>query len=190
MKRLIIFDLDDTLLHASRKPFDLAQLQTESFYIAVRPGITKMLERLSPHYDFVIWSNTDRASIDEKIADVWPKHIPLVDIFCDKNSSMRHKEGQGEHFFKEVWKVIKRHPQYTLGMVLGIEDKPETFARNYGNVIRVSPFSGTPDRELDDLTDYLLSIATHPNYRALEKRHWKADLRRARYYQDDETPSR
>jgi hypothetical protein len=73
--------------------------------------------------------------------------------------------------------------------VLGIEDKPETFVRNYGNVIRVSPFSGAPDRELGDLTDYLLSIANHPNYRALEKRHWKSDLRRARYYEDEETPN-
>lgn len=189
MKRLIIFDLDQTLVHASNKPFDLAQFRTESFHLAARPGIAAMLRRLEPHYSFLLWSNTDRASIDEKIENVWPKEIPLVDIFCHLKSSKRVIEGKSERFFKDVFKVIKRHPQYSKGDILGVEDKPETFARNYGNVIRVSPYTGAPDRELDDLTDYLLSIAKHPDFRTLEKRHWKADLRRARYFEDD-TPTR
>ena len=54
-------------------------------------------------------------------------------------------------------------------------EAPEKHKDNYGNLVRVSDFTGDPaDRELLLLKDYLNRLKLEPNVRTIEKRNWRA----------------
>lgn len=54
-----------------------------------------------------------------------------------------------------------------------IDDTPEKLSRNYGNLVRVSPFERSlVDTELFYLQKYLPSLAIVENVREVEKRGW------------------
>lgn len=57
-----------------------------------------------------------------------------------------------------------------------VDDTPAKLARHYGNLVRVRPFVGDQgDTELQQLGDYLCTLAGVPNVRAVEKRFWRKE---------------
>ena len=55
-----------------------------------------------------------------------------------------------------------------------IDDSPEKLRRQYGNLLRVSPFEGDDDdRELADILPFLDWIRTQEDFRKIEKRNWR-----------------
>ena len=51
-----------------------------------------------------------------------------------------------------------------------MDDNPEKYTRNYGNLVTVSPYHGSlHDDELCYLHQYLEQLALHPNVRSVEK---------------------
>lgn len=180
-RKLLVLDMDQTLIHADEKPFVHAQTKVGEFHLAIRPGVADMLERLQPHYDFVLWSNSSPSYIHEMLAAFWPEKIPLTGILSRADCSKLVMHGQGEPHFKDVKTIRARFPQYRREDIVGIDDKPEVYANNYGNLIRVVPYRGESDYELEQLTDYLISVASCQDLRKLEKRGWKAAVRKLRY---------
>lgn len=183
---LIVFDLDETLLHCQEKDFREAEYTTEYGYVAIRNGVDEMLDGLAGQYDFMIWSNNGRPYIDAMLKLVWPERHALVDVFTSSESTIVGRDGMGIPFYKETRKVAKRHPEYDLNRILGIDDKPAVYSRNYGNLVCVSEFVGPFDQELVQLRTFLESIAGNDNLRKLEKRYWKSGIKPDRH---NETPS-
>jgi RNA polymerase II subunit A small phosphatase-like protein len=61
-----------------------------------------------------------------------------------------------------------------LEHVIAVDDSPEKHRANYGNLIRVSEFTGDAnDAELPRLWQYLQLLAVEPNVRRIEKRDWR-----------------
>ncbi|WP_338924150.1 HAD family hydrolase (plasmid) [Pseudomonas silesiensis] len=180
-KRLLVLDMDQTLIHADEKPFELAQARTANYHLAIRPGLVDMLDRLQPHYDFLLWSNSGLPYIHEMLNAFWPEQFQLVGILSQADCGKIVREGQATPHFKNVKTLRARFPQYRREDIVGIDDKPEVYANNYGNLIQVAPYRGGSDFELGQLTDYLLSISSCPNLSKLEKRGWKGIVRKLRY---------
>ena len=177
-KKLLVLDLDETLIHAQDKHFPYATHNTFHYYLAVRPGLESFLDAIHLYYDLMIWSNNGQEYIDEIMDSFWPKHLPLVDIFTSNESSIKYENGYGIPFFKEIKKIAKRHGEYSKNQILAIDDKPQVHKRNYGNLIAISPFHGKPDSALDLLSTYLLSIKDVENVRSIEKRGWESRMKR------------
>jgi TFIIF-interacting CTD phosphatase-like protein len=173
--------MDQTLIHADEKPFVHAQTKVGEYHLAIRPGLVDMLDRLQPHYDFVLWSNSGLPYIHEMLDAFWPEQFPLTGILSRADCSKLVMHGQGEPHFKDVKTIRARFPQYRREDIVGIDDKPEVYAHNYGNLIRVAPYRGESDYELEQLTDYLVHISSCQNLSKLEKRGWKAVVRKLRY---------
>ena len=58
-----------------------------------------------------------------------------------------------------------------------VDDTQKKLRRNYGNLVRVSPFEGDQrDEELLDLMTYLERIKGAENIRSIEKRGWRNRL--------------
>ena len=58
------------------------------------------------------------------------------------------------------------HRGWALSDVLAIDDRTESYRRNYGNLVRVAPFEGDPaDRQLLELVDILERRAQRPDVR-------------------------
>lgn len=170
---LLVFDLDETLMHCQDDDFREAEYTTEYGFVAVRNGVDDMLDTLADHYDFLIWSNNGRPYIDAMLKLVWPERHKLIDVFTSAEATVVGVQGIGVPFFKETRKVAKRHSQYPLDRILGVDDRPAVYSRNYGNLVAVSPFTGAYDEELLKLTGFLVQIANKDNLRKIEKRYWR-----------------
>jgi len=54
-----------------------------------------------------------------------------------------------------------------------VDDTPHNAEDNYGNYVHIPRFNGyQQDTWLDKLGEYLARLASAPNFRVIEKRHW------------------
>ncbi|MEL6562394.1 MAG: NIF family HAD-type phosphatase, partial [Bacteroidota bacterium] len=78
-----------------------------------------------------------------------------------------------KHYVKPLVKVKKKGIA-TLEKMLIIDDTPAKSRLNFGNAIYPSEFNGNPlDDELAKLSDYLETLKSSENVRAIEKRNWR-----------------
>lgn len=58
MRKLLVFDLDETLVHASKlelgRPADILY---PPYFVYQRPFLNELLTNLSPSYNFAVWSS-------------------------------------------------------------------------------------------------------------------------------------
>jgi len=75
-------------------------------------------------------------------------------------------------WFKDLRKVRRRGEH--LSQVLIVDDSPEKVARDYGNVVDVSAWTGfEADNELLDLHSWLKGISRAEDFCSVEKRKWR-----------------
>lgn len=63
---------------------------------------------------------------------------------------------------------------FGLEEMIAIDDTPQKHERNYGNLVRISEYTGQrDDKELLYLIEYLRELSTVNNIREVEKRGWQ-----------------
>ena len=76
------------------------------------------------------------------------------------------------YYSRKLLKKVKGQG-YRLESIIAIDDTPRKWEKSYGNLVRVTPFTGDPsDRELNYLIDYLNTLKHVENIRAIDKRSW------------------
>jgi TFIIF-interacting CTD phosphatase-like protein len=172
-RKLLCLDLDETLIHAEETPFEHYQLVVDGDYMAVRPGLLGFLDRMSKHYDFMIWSVSGEKYVTAMLNVMWPKEHELKAIYTGKKARVHVENGQGTPTYKELWKVTRRLP-YHRSQVLALDDKPIAHKYNYGNLVQIKAFLGDPeDREFEKVGNLLENLAGVPDVRSIEKRWFK-----------------
>jgi len=74
------------------------------------------------------------------------------------------------YYIKDLSKIKK---DYKLERVLMVDDLPIGLQRQYGNLVKITPFTGdNNDNELNNLKDYLFLLKDELNFRTVEKRNW------------------
>lgn len=170
---LVVFDLDETLIYCNEKPYRDAQITTRHGHLSIRDGLEDMLEKVSDVYDIMVWSTSGKEYIDDMLTIIWPSHIPLVDVFTSAECGIKSFENVGVPHYKDMRKIIKKHPCYTLDRIAGVDDTPDKYKRNFGNLVSVSRFTGAQDNELTRLGDYLVTLSLASSIRKVEKRYWR-----------------
>lgn len=175
-KKLLVLDLDECLLYASKRPFDGWQLMVKDLYVTIRPGVEAMLDKLAPSYQFIVWSNTDPSYVYAKLEAFWPERHPILDVYSSLQCKMKVEGGYGIPFYKDLKRIVKDHPQFPLTQIIALDDKPAVYKDYYGNFLLAHEFLGDPnDRHLDRVARFLVHIAPEPNVRKIEKRWFKLD---------------
>lgn len=173
-KPLLVLDLDNTLIYCSETPYREAQMTTAHGHLSVRDHLDTFLRSVSLHYDLMVWSNGGSTYVKETLEEVWPKDVALKAIIPNSMSQIKGQEGYGIPFYKNLRKLLKLYPEYELNRIVGVDDLPETYKNNYGNLVVVQEFLGQPDDELLKLKDYLIALSALPNFRDVEKRYWRS----------------
>lgn len=175
-RKLLLLDLDECLLYASKRPFDGWQLMVKDLYVTIRPGVEAMLDAVAPFYDFAVWSNTDPSYVYAKLEAFWPEQHPILDVYSSLQCKMKVEGGYGIPFYKDLKRIVKDHPQFPLTQIIALDDKPAVYKDYYGNFLLAHEFLGdTNDRHLDRVARFLVHIALEPNVRKIEKRWFKLD---------------
>jgi hypothetical protein len=179
--KLLIFDLDDTLIHA-RAPSHAAlpwppQRMIERYRVHIRPGARELLAWARVNVEGLgIWTSGNLAyarSMLQALCD--PRRLDLLWTREHCEAVAPSEAGQPYAWNKPLARLLAQG--WTRAQILVIDDKPGAVVGGESNVIAMPPFEGDPaDRELVRLRRYLERIAALPDVSLVDKRAWTSEV--------------
>ena len=171
---LVIFDLDETLIHGAEsvldRPCDF--MAGDQYFVYRRPYADELISDCLEAFDVAVWTSSTSAYALEVVEHVFPDPHRLKFVWARDRCTWRaDRESGTSHWVKNLKKV--RAAGYDLDRVLVVDDSGEKLKLQYGNHVPVKPyFGGTQDDELAMLRHYLRMLAPVENVRRVEKRSW------------------
>lgn len=181
-KKIAIFDLDETLIHATKDRLDFQEdFQFEDFYVYKRPFVSEFLLACSKLCSIAIWSSADDEyveSICSQLVDdsidfefVWGRSECWVKIVKvqDQDTGLTRKEHQN---IKPLEKV--RRKGFQMSNLLIIDDSHFKVKDNPGNYFIIEPFEGNQeDQELSYLLSHLKCMIGEGHFKSVQKDNWR-----------------
>ena len=177
MNKLLILDLDETLIHATAEKLSIQEdFCFDKYFVYKRPHLDWFLSEISKHFKVGIWSSASDEYVNGVVQQLAINGVNFEIIWGrSRCTNKRDIENDTFVFEKRLKKLRKKN--FKLEKIIMVDDSPEKTKTNFGNAIYVSGFKGNSnDTELRDLHDYLVSkIKALENVRTIEKRHWKSE---------------
>lgn len=176
-RKLLVLDLDETLIFATQRPLARpADFRVFQYHVYLRPQVEAFLAWCVSAFEVAVWTaaTEDYAACVvarlfgsvEQVAFLWGRR---------RCTNCYDAETRDQYWVKDFRKVRKRG--YRLEQVIVVDDTARKHERNYGNLVEVRRWEGDEDDdELLDLREYLGTLATVANVRAVEKRRWRARM--------------
>lgn len=176
--KLLILDLDETLIHATKKRLNISEdFQFDQYFVHKRPYLDDFLINISSHFKVGIWSSAGDTYVNEIVKQIKPASIEFEIIWGRSKCSVKRDFALDTlNFEKRLDKLKKKG--FQLEKIIIVDDSPENSRVNYGNAVYIKEFTGDKsDEELNHLYDYLLTLKDVENIRAVEKRGWRSTKR-------------
>jgi TFIIF-interacting CTD phosphatase-like protein len=179
--KLLILDLDETLIHATEKPLlQQADFSLYNYHVYKRPYLDTFLTTCLDWFDVAVWTSSGAEYATEVVSTIFPDPKALAFLWTSDRCSIAYNYNydliDGEYpayYSRKPLKKVKRRG-YNLESVIAIDDTPKKWEKSYGNLITVKPFEGDEsDRELEHLLIYLDILKNEKNIRSIEKRWWR-----------------
>lgn len=172
--KLLILDLDETLIHASEKELDFkADFEFEKYFVYKRPYLDQFLIDISKHFSLGIWSSADDVYVTGIVEIIKPIKVDFEIIWGRSKCSLKRDYDMDNYFYEKRLDKLKKKG-FRLEHIIIVDDSPEKSRNNYGNAVYIREFNGSKmDAELNHLFDYLLTLKNIDNIRAIEKRGWR-----------------
>jgi TFIIF-interacting CTD phosphatase-like protein len=172
--KLLLLDLDETLIHATATPLgSAADFQFDAYHVYKRPGVEQFLLDISRHFTVGVWSSASEEYVKEIVKTITPATVEWFMIWGKDRCTIRRDYTLDQYYFEKRLDKIKKKG-FRLEQVIIVDDSPEKSRNNYGNAVYIAPFEGDQqDRELTHLYQYLLTLKDAVNIRAIEKRGWR-----------------
>ncbi len=174
-KKLIVLDLDETLIYAKEEELSIPyDFKTSLYFVYKRPYMKEFLNFCLENFKVAVWTSSGEDYAQAIVRKLFSKNYPLEFVWARQRCIQSFDPESLDYLWVKDLKKVKRRG-YKLEQVIMIDDTPAKLRRNYGNLVRVSPFEGSQvDKELLFLMDYLKLLLKEENIRAVEKRNWKA----------------
>jgi len=181
-KKLLILDLDETLVHSSTKlkKFGIDYDFTfDKYFVYKRPFLKQFLEYCLSNFQVAVWSSASEEYVNYIVSKIFPNPEKLIFIWAKDKCTIKFSENEkysaffhGPYYLKNLRKIKRKG--YDLKKVIVIDNTIITHQKNYGNLIHIEDFEGDPDDyELNYMMKYLEIIKDEANIRAIEKRGWR-----------------
>jgi len=173
-QKLIVLDLDETLIHATSKKLSIEEdFRFDEYFVYKRPHLENFLRNISQHFKIAIWSSADDEYVRHIVKQISPPEIKFELIWGRSRCSHRTNHELQTFTYEKRLEKLKRQG-FRLDRVIIVDDSPEKTRTNYGNAIYIKEFTGNQeDEELKMLHDYLLTLKEVENVRTVEKRNWR-----------------
>lgn len=174
LKKLLILDLDETLIHASEKKLDIeADFFYNGYFVHKRPFLDEFITEVSTHFEVAIWSSADDLYVNE-IVQALGVSCNFTVVWGNSRCTPKRDYTDDAIVYEKKLEKLKRK-NFSIHQMIIVDDSPEKCRNNFGNAIYIKPFTGDQsDNELLYLKEYLFSIKEVENIRSLEKRGWRS----------------
>lgn len=176
-KKLLILDLDETLVYAGEERLERApDFTVGQYFVYRRPFLKEFLEFCFENFEVAVWTSSTRNYAEIIVENIFETHQRISFVWaCERCTICFDMEERDYYLEKKMRKIRKLG--YALESVIVVDDTPEKWRSAYGNLVRVRPFFGDPDDdELKDLKIYLVRLSRIENIRQFEKRNWRNRL--------------
>ena len=172
--KLLILDLDETLIHATENKLEMEEdFRFEQYYVYKRPYLDTFFETIAMHFTIGIWSSADDNYVTEIVQRIKPETIDLKITWGRSRCSVKRDYDYDQYNFEKRLDKLKKQG-FRLEQIIMVDDSPEKTRNNYGNAVYIKEFTGDKnDEELKFLHDYLLTLTSVENIRSIEKRGWR-----------------
>ncbi|MES2319573.1 MAG: HAD family hydrolase [Pseudomonadota bacterium] len=172
-KKLLIFDLDETLVYASTVSLARApDFEVGPYAVYKRPYVDELIAFCTEHFRIAVWTSSTENYAAGVVRALFARGEALEFVFARKRCVQRFDpESQDYFYIKDLRKVKARG--FVLEDIIILDDTPQKLIRNYGNLVRMTEWTGDlADRELAQVQGLLLELKEVPNVRKVEKRGW------------------
>jgi RNA polymerase II subunit A small phosphatase-like protein len=157
--RLIVFDLDETLVHATQEPLAIpASFEVPPYVVYVRPFAAELIDFCARRFDVAVWSSSSQLYVEAVTSRLFGTQYPIK-FSWDVQRCVQKVDPRtnGYVYIKDLRKVQKHG--YTVNEILMIDDSPEKLQRQPGRHLHIAPFTGdVNDRALLDVIDKLRNV--------------------------------
>ncbi len=176
-RKLLVLDLDETLVHASEQPLaHAADFLVGPYHVYKRPHVAEFLADVLLVFDVGVWTTSGPGYAAQVVAALFEPGA-LRFVWASPRCTTARDWTTGEYTSIKPLAKLKRQG-YALGAILAVDDTPSKHVRNYGNLVTVREFTGDrADTELPLLAGYLRTLLPHPDVRRLDKRQWREQTR-------------
>ena len=174
--KLLILDIDETLVHAREIPLQRdPDFKTSLYHVYKRPYVDEFLQFCREHFNVAIWTTGGSEYAQQVFEHLFPEDYPLAFLWASERCTRRYDpDRQQPYVIKNLHKLKKKG--YRLEQVIMIDDTPQKLEKNYGNLVAVTEWTGDAnDRELLHLIEYLSLLKDADNIRSIEKRNWQGE---------------
>ena len=180
-KKLLILDLDETLVYATEDPLPRSpDFTVYGYAVYKRPYLDLFLTTCLDWFDVAIWTSSGAEYAAAVVASIFEDPQSLKFVWSSNRCSIvlnyNYDRIDGDYpayYSRKPLKKVKRQ-EYKLESIIAIDDTPKKWEQSYGNLVRVHPFEGEEtDVELKHLLIYLNTLKDAENIRKIEKRQWR-----------------
>lgn len=186
-KLLLIFDLDETLIHATKNKLDRdSDFKIGDYHVYKRPHLDSFIKKCAEKYRIAIWSSAEDEYVKETVKQLIPIGYKLEFIWTRVNCSIKVVkkpllEGMdyGGFYKEHQWiKPLRRIKQKGIGIksMLVIDNSPYKVVESQENALIIKSFEGDQnDNELEQLFQFLKNFDQVPDVRKVNKESWGID---------------
>lgn len=181
-RKLLILDLDETLIHARFDPLDRRHdFKATLYYAYKRPHLDRFLVYALEHFDVAVWTSAGERYAADVIKAIFPDPTVLQFAWSAARCSQRY-DAETQTYYHGTKPLTKVRRQYSsrwpVAQILAVDDSPYKWAESYGNYIPISEWTGDEeDSELLALIEYLETLRELPDLRRIEKRSWRSQIK-------------
>ena len=176
-RKLIVLDIDETLLHASITKLDLPlDYKAARTFIYKRPYVNRFLSYCLQNFHVAVWTNASAGFAEEVFDQVLPisRHLEFL-WSVEHCTDPPESEGCHDYKIKDLSKVCDLN--FGLNNIVMLDDTAEKLRFNKRNLIHIRPFFGDQtDCELLHLIKYLEKIRLVDDIGNQNKQNWRQEV--------------
>jgi RNA polymerase II subunit A small phosphatase-like protein len=155
-RNLLIFDLDETLVHATTEGLSRrADFEYPPYFVYKRPFLCELLSATRTLYDFAVWSSSSKEYVDAVVGEIFAGFDVKFSWAVERCVQRVDTQANSYVYIKDLRRVQSQG--YPVERITILDDSAEKIARQPRNHLKVKPYFGLEDdRELLAIADELV----------------------------------
>lgn len=158
--RLIVFDLDETLVHATEVVLPCPHaFQIGPYFVYVRPFAADLIRFCASHFEIAVWSSSSERYVETVTSQLFGTSFPVTFSWAISKCVQKvDAKSNGYVYIKDLRKALKYG--YAADEIIMIDDSPEKIQRQPTRHLCLPAFTGDPlDNELLGVIERVKAMA-------------------------------